>query len=52
MNIHLSEILLIIVIALIVIKPQHLPDVAHNIGRWLKGVRQIIEKIKHKMDLS
>lgn len=49
MNIHFSELLVILVVALLVIKPERLPDVAHTIGRWLKWGRQFLAKIKNEI---
>lgn len=48
MNISLSEILLILIVALLVIKPEHLPDFARKLGRWFSTIRQSILKIKNE----
>ena len=50
MHISFSEILLILLVALLVIKPEHLPDAAITLGRWLKWGRQTITKIKQEIE--
>ncbi len=47
---HLSEILLILVIALIVIKPEQLPGVAQKLGEALRIFRQTVTKIKNEIE--
>lgn len=49
MHISFSEILLILIVALLVIKPAHLPDAARTLGRWFRWLRQTNEKIKTEM---
>lgn len=46
MNIHFSELLLILFVALLVIKPERLPEVAFALGRCLKWMRNISAKMK------
>lgn len=50
MHISLSEILVILIVALLVIKPERLPEAARTLGRWIKWVRQTSQKIKHEME--
>lgn len=50
MNIHVSELLLILLVALLVIKPERLPDIAYRIGRWVKWIRQMAVKMKHEIN--
>ncbi|EKD74378.1 MAG: hypothetical protein ACD_44C00475G0005 [uncultured bacterium] len=50
MHASLSEILLILLVALLVIKPEKLPDAAFTLGRWLKWFRQTIIKIKQEVE--
>lgn len=52
MNIHFSELLIILLVALLVIKPQHLPGIAFKIGHWLKRGRQTLKKIRADWDAS
>lgn len=47
MNIHFSELLVILIVALLVIKPERLPEVAYSLGRWAKRLRHLINKIKN-----
>lgn len=46
MHISLSEILLTLLIAALVIRPEHLPGLALKAGRWLKLSRQWVAKAK------
>ncbi|MHB1948910.1 MAG: Sec-independent protein translocase subunit TatA/TatB [Gammaproteobacteria bacterium] len=46
MHIPFSEILVILIVALLVIKPERLPEVALKLGRLIKWMRQSITKIK------
>jgi Sec-independent protein translocase protein TatA len=49
-NFSISEIIVILLIALLVIKPEQLPDVAHTLGRFFQSVRQMISKVKNEMN--
>jgi Sec-independent protein translocase protein TatA len=49
-NISLSEIILVLVIAIIVVKPEQLPEIAKTIGRFAKYMKQAIAKIKSEMN--
>ena len=50
MNVSVSELLLVLLIALIVIKPEQLPGVAQSVGKFVKSVRHMIAKIKQEMN--
>lgn len=50
MNINLSEILLVLIVALVVIKPEQLPDVAFKLGRWSKQLRTGMNKLRRELD--
>lgn len=50
MNISLSEIVLVLTIALLVIKPQQLPEVAFSIGRFAKFLRHLVTQMKDQMN--
>lgn len=50
MNFSISEILLVLLIALLVVKPEQLPDVARTLGRIIKSVRGIAAKVKEEMN--
>ncbi len=46
-----SEILVILLVALIVIKPEHLPEAAFTLGRWFKWLRQTIAALKRELEV-
>lgn len=47
MSIHISEILLILLVALLVIKPERLPEVAYALGRWFRWLQSMSAKMKN-----
>jgi Sec-independent protein translocase protein TatA len=49
-NFSISEILVILVIALLVIKPEQLPDVAFTLGRFTQSIRRMFAKVKDEMN--
>lgn len=50
MNFSLSEIVVILLIALLVIKPEQLPDVAFSLGRFAQNVRRLFSKVKQEVE--
>ncbi len=50
MHISLSEILVILLVALLVIKPERLPDAALTLGRWIKWFRMTAAKMKREIE--
>jgi Sec-independent protein translocase protein TatA len=50
LNFSLSEIIVILLIALLVIKPEQLPDVALTLGRFAKTIRNLFAKVKGEMN--
>ena len=50
MNFSISEIIVILLIALLVIKPEQLPDVAFSMGRFAKTLRRMFGKVKDEMN--
>lgn len=50
MNFSISEIILILLIALLVIKPEQLPDVAMTLGRFVQTIRRMFSKVKDEMN--
>lgn len=50
MHFSISEMILILLIALLVIKPEQLPDVAYTLGKFAKTVRSLFGKVKNEMD--
>lgn len=49
-NIGLPELLLILVIALLVVGPRRLPEVARSIGKTLFDVRKMAEDLKQTVE--
>jgi Sec-independent protein translocase protein TatA len=50
MSINFSEILLVLVVAVLVIKPEKLPATAYNLGKWLRWLRQTTASIKQEIE--
>lgn len=50
MNFSISEIVVILLIALLVIKPEQLPEVAFTLGRFVKTMQRMFGKIKTEMN--
>lgn len=50
MNFSISEILVIVLVALLVIKPQDLPQAMQVFGQLLKTIRQFFAKLKMEVD--
>ena len=50
MNFSISEIIVILLIALLVIKPEQLPDLAITLGRFAKSLRSMFAKVKDEMN--
>jgi Sec-independent protein translocase protein TatA len=42
--------MVVLLIALLVVKPEQLPDVAHSLGRFVKSIRGIFAKVKNEMN--
>jgi len=49
-EIGIWELVLIMVIALIVIGPERLPEVARNVGRWVGKARGMVRSVKAEID--
>ncbi|MFZ2315593.1 MAG: twin-arginine translocase TatA/TatE family subunit [Gammaproteobacteria bacterium] len=50
MNISLSEIMLVLLIALLVIKPEQMPEVAQMLGRLIRSLRGVFAKVKTEVN--
>lgn len=50
MNVSLSELVVVLLIALLVIKPEQLPEVAFTLGRLTQSVRKLFGKVKDEMN--
>lgn len=46
MNISFSEIILVLLVALIVIKPEQLPEVMHAAGKIMRWIRKLFAQTK------
>lgn len=46
MYISFTEILVILIVAIIVIKPERMPEVARSLGRFVKWMRETSSKLK------
>lgn len=50
MNFSVSELVVVLLIALLVIKPEQLPDVALTLGRCVKSMQRLFAKVKDEMN--
>jgi len=51
-DIAFSELFLIGIVALVVIGPKRLPEVARAAGRWMARARHFVENVKRDMDVE
>ena len=51
-DVNFSEILVILVVALVVIGPERLPKVARSMGQWLGRVQRYINRVKQDVNTS
>ena len=51
-NIGASELILILVIAFVVVGPQDLPKVARALGRFLRGIRQMMDEVRRETGIG
>jgi Sec-independent protein translocase protein TatA len=49
-NVSISEIIVVVLIALLVIRPEQLPEVAMTVGRFIKSMRRLFGKVKDEMN--
>lgn len=50
MNFSISEIIVILLIAMLVIKPEQMPEVAFTLGQFTKSIRKMFAKVKDEMN--
>jgi Sec-independent protein translocase protein TatA len=50
MNFSISELMVILLVALLVIKPEQLPEVAFTLGQFTKSIRRMFTKVKDEMN--
>lgn len=51
-DIAFSELILIGMVALVIIGPKRLPEVARAAGRWMARARHFVESVKRDMDVE
>jgi len=49
-NFSISEVMVILLIALLVIRPEQLPDAAFTLGRFAQTIRRMFTSIKDEMN--
>jgi sec-independent protein translocase protein TatB len=49
-NFSISEIMVVLLIALLVIKPEQLPGVAFTLGKLMQTLRRMLVKVKGEVD--
>ncbi len=49
-DIGFSELVLIAVLALIVLGPKRLPEMARTAGQWMAKLRRFVSEVKHDID--
>jgi Sec-independent protein translocase protein TatA len=49
-SINISEVLVVVVVALLFIKPEDLPDTAYTLGKWLKWLRQTTDNVRREIE--
>lgn len=47
----ISELLVILIVALVVIKPERLPEISYTLGRMLAKTRKLYQEILAKANL-
>lgn len=52
MSISVSEVFVVLFVALLVIQPEKLPEAAHTLGQWLKRLRAFAATIHQEIDKS
>jgi sec-independent protein translocase protein TatB len=45
-----SELFLLFVVALLVLGPERLPEVAHRVGRWVGRARRMAEELRRQLE--
>jgi sec-independent protein translocase protein TatB len=49
-NIGSSELFLLFVVALLVLGPERLPEVAGRVGRWVGRARRMAEELRRQLE--
>lgn len=48
MSVNLGELVVILLVAILVIRPEQLPDIANKIGRGLRFLRTFLHEKNHE----
>jgi Sec-independent protein translocase protein TatA len=48
-NVSISELMVVLLIALLVIRPEQMPEVARSLARLLKTGRRLYSKVREEM---
>jgi Sec-independent protein translocase protein TatA len=49
-SISISEVFVVLVVAILFIKPENLPDTAFTLGKWLKWLRQATQHVREEIE--
>jgi Sec-independent protein translocase protein TatA len=49
-SINIGEMIVVLLVAVLVIKPENLPDTAFKLGKWFKWLRQTTTHLKQEID--
>ena len=50
MSISLSEVVVVLVVAIVFIKPENLPATALTAGKWFKWLRQATQQVRRELE--
>jgi Sec-independent protein translocase protein TatA len=48
--ISISEVVVVLIVAVLFIKPENLPDAAYTVGKWVKWLRQTTQHVRHEIE--
>jgi Sec-independent protein translocase protein TatA len=48
--ISFSEVVVVLVVAVLFVKPENLPDAAFTVGKWLKWLRQTTQHVRQEIE--
>jgi Sec-independent protein translocase protein TatA len=48
--ISISEVVVVLVVAVLFIKPENLPDAAYTVGKWIKWLRQTTHHVRQELE--
>lgn len=50
MGFSVSEVIVVLLVALLVIKPEQMPDVAFSLGRFASVIKRLLSKMKTELN--